>query len=130
MPEVHLVAVLVTTLVAVGFSGAYYTVLGDQLASVSEVAAAGEQPPPLAMAAELVRSLVLVAVIAGLVTQTGTDDWTGGLFLGLGLWVGFPLVLWAGAMLHERTSWKLAAIHGGDWLGKVPLITVVLAIWQ
>ena len=130
MPEVHLVAVAVTTVAAFVFSGAYYAVLGDQLAAVSPAAAAGEPPTPLGIAAEVVRSTVLVTVIAAIVVQTDTDSWTGGLWLGLGLFVGFPLVLWAGAILHEKQDWRLAAIHGGDWLLKVPLAAVVLSVWQ
>ena len=130
MPELHLLAVGVTTVVAVLFSGAYYSVLAAQLAAVSPVAAAGEPPTPLGIAAEVVRSTVLVTVIAVIVVQTGTDSWTGGLWLGLGLFVGFPLVLWAGAVLHEKQDLRLAAIHGGDWLLKVPIATVILSVWQ
>jgi hypothetical protein len=130
MPELHLLAVGVTTVVAVLFSGAYYSVLATQLAAVSPVAAAGEPPTPLGIAAEVVRSTVLVTVIAAIVVQTGTDSWTGGLWLGLGLFVGFPLVLWAGAVLHEKQDLRLAAIHGGDWLLKVPIATVILSVWQ
>ena len=38
---------------------------------------------------------------------------------GLALWVGFPLVLWTGAVVHEDTPVRLAALHGGDWLLKL-----------
>lgn len=45
------------------------------------------------------------------------------------LWAGFPLVLWTGAMLHERTPWKLVAIHAGDWLVKLLLIAAIVTTW-
>lgn len=130
MPDVNVLAVLVATVAAFVLSSAYYIALGDQLATVSEAAATGQQPPPSTIAAELLRSLVVVAVVAGLASQTGTDEWTGGALLGLALWVGFPLVLWAGALLHERTPWKLAAVHAGDWLIKLLVVTVIVSVWQ
>jgi len=86
--------------------------------------------PPWKIAAELARSLIVVAVIAGLASQTETNTWTGGLWLGLALWIGFPLMLWAGAMLHEQTPWRLAAIHGGDWLVKLVVVSVIVSVWR
>ena len=130
MPEIDLLAVLAATVVAFVLSSSYYVALGDQLATASQAAASGDQPPPWTIAGELLRNLVVVAVVAGLASQTGTDDWTGGARLGLALWVGFPLVLWAGALLHERTPWKLAAIHASDWLIKLLVVTVIVSVWQ
>ena len=83
MPDVNLLAVIVATVVAFVLSSTYYIALGDRLATVSEAAAAGEQPPPWTIAAELSRSLVVAAVVAGLASQTRTDEWTGGALLGL-----------------------------------------------
>ena len=128
MPEVEPLAVLVATAAAFLAGGAYYAVLGDRLALVSP--AAGQQPEPWRLGVELLRCLVLAAVVAGLAVQGGIDEWAGGLALGLALWVGFPFVLWTGAMLHERTPFGLAAIHGGDWLVKLPLVGVLVAVLQ
>jgi hypothetical protein len=130
VPDVNLLAVAAATVVAFVLSSAWYVALADQLAAVSPAAAAaGDRVPPWTVAAELLRSLVAVTVVAGLAAQTGTDDWSGGLWLGLALWVGFPLVLWAGAMLHERAPWRLAAIHAGDWLVKLLVVTVIVSVW-
>jgi hypothetical protein len=30
---------------------------------------------------------------------------------------------------HERTPWKLAAIHAGDWLIKLLVVTVIVSAW-
>jgi len=131
VPDVNLLAVAAATVVAFVLSSAWYVALADQLAAVSPAAAAaGDRVPPWTVAAELLRSLVAVTVVAGLAAQTGTDDWSGGLWLGLALWVGFPLVLWAGAMLHERAPWRLAAIHAGDWLVKLLVVTLIVSVWR
>ena len=33
-------------------------------------------------------------------------------------------------MLHERAPWKLAAIHAGDWLVKLLVVTVIVSVWR
>ena len=130
MPEVNVLAILVGAVVVffVGFT--YYAVLGGQLAEVSDAAAVTEQPPPWKMAVEFARGLMLAAVVAGLASAAAIDDWTGGLLLGLALWVGFPFVLWIGAVIHENTPLKLAGIHAGDWLVKLPLLAVIVSVWS
>jgi hypothetical protein len=130
MPDLTIAAVLVGAIVAFVAGAAYYGVLGAQLATVSDAAAAGGQMRLWQIVAELARCLVLATVVAGLAVQADVDDWAGGLALGLVLWVGFPLVLWTGAMLHENTPWKLAAIHGGDWLVKLLLLGLIGSTWQ
>jgi hypothetical protein len=129
MPDVDLLAVLVSAVVVFVVGFAYYAALGGQLAEARD-AATGEQPPPWKLAVELSRGLILAAVIAGLASEAEIDEWTGGLLLGLALWIGFPLMLWTGAVIHENTPWKLAAIHAGDWLVKVPLVAVIVSVWQ
>jgi len=43
-------------------------------------------------------------------------------------WVGFPVVLLAGSVLHERVPWRLAAIHAGDWLLKLIAVTLIVGV--
>jgi hypothetical protein len=130
MPDVDFLAVLVATVVAFGLGGTYYAVLGEQLAEVSDAAAAAEQPAPWKLAVELLRCLIIAAVVAGLASQGEIDEWTGGLLLGLALWIGFPIVLWTGAVIHENTPCRLAAIHAGDWLAKLLVVAVIVSVWQ
>lgn len=130
MPDVDLLAVLVAGVAAFALAGAYYAVLGEQLASVSEAAAAAEQPPPWTLAVELLRGLIVAAVVAGLASQGEIDEWAGGLCLGLALWAAFPLMLWVGAVMHEKSPVKLAAIHAGDWLVKLLVVAVVVSVWR
>jgi hypothetical protein len=130
MPDVELLAVVAAAVAAFVAAAVYYGALGDRLASVSEAAAEGAQPAPWELAVELLRCLLLAAVVAGLAAQGGIDEWAGGLALGLALWVGFPLVLWVGAVVHENVPVKLAALHGGDWLVKLLLVSVIVSVVQ
>ncbi|MGH2590697.1 MAG: DUF1761 domain-containing protein [Actinomycetota bacterium] len=130
MPDIDLIAVLVATVAAFILGGSYYAVLGDQLAQVSAAAASGGQPPPWKLGVELVRCLVLATVVAGLAAQGEIDEPAGGLLLGQALWIGFPLVLWTGALIHENTPFKLAAIHAGDWLVKLLVVGAIIGTLQ
>jgi hypothetical protein len=131
MPDVNVVAVLVAALVAFVLGSAYYFAFAGRLAAVSETARSVEQPPAWQLAVvELARNLVLTSVVGVLAALADVDSFAGGLLLGLGLWVGFPLVLWVGAVFHERTPWRLAVIHGGDWLVKLLAISVIVSVWQ
>jgi len=112
MPDVDLLPVVVATLAVFGLSFAYYSALGAQLAEVSEATTAGAQPPPWKLAVELLRGLIVATVVAGLASQGEIDEWTGD----LALWIGFPFVLWTGAIPWEGTRFKLVALHAGDWL--------------
>ena len=60
----------------------------------------------------------------------GADTWLEGAGLGLLAWVGFPLVILTGSVLHERYPWPLAAIHLGDWLLKLLLVAAVVSAWR
>jgi hypothetical protein len=127
MPDVALPAVVAAAVAGFALSGAWYAIFAAQLAAVGSAAEA--RPGRWWIGAELLRSLVVAAVVAGLAARAGVDGAGEGLLLGLALWVGFPLVLWTGAMLHERTPWRLAAVHGGDWLVKLLALAVIAGVW-
>jgi hypothetical protein len=130
MPDVNILAIAVASVLALVMSAVYYTQLMEQLATVTRTAVPGQRPKPWQMASDLLRSVVLVTVVAGLASELGTDGWVDGLQLGLALWVGFPVVLWTGAMIHERRPFKLAAIHSGDWFLKLPVIAIIVSVWS
>jgi Protein of unknown function (DUF1761) len=111
-------SIAVATVAAFVAAGAYYSVVPIE----------GGDMPPWKLAVELGRCLVLAAVVAGLAAQGDVETWAGGLLLGLVLWIGFPFVLWVGAVIHENTPIRLAVIHGGDWLIKLLLVGTVVAI--
>ena len=130
MPDLNILAILVATVVAFVMSGVYYATLMKQLATVTRTAVPGQKPKPWQFASDLVRWFVMVTVIAGLASTIGADGWVDGLLLGLALWAGFPLVLWAGVLIHERRPLKYVAIHIGDWLIKLPIIAVIVSVWR
>ncbi|GIH75104.1 DUF1761 domain-containing protein [Planobispora longispora] len=149
MPESVLLIVPVMTVVAFVLGGLYYAVLGDRLTAARTAATAGRtttgpattdptaapatappvKAPPWTFAAEAGRCLVLAGVVTGLAVQAGIDTWPGGLALGLVLWIGFPAVLWTGAIVHENTPWRLAVIHAGDWLVKLLVLGTIAGVW-
>jgi Protein of unknown function (DUF1761) len=128
VPDVDPLPILAGGAAAFLIGGAYYGVMGDRLVAAGGGAEA--EMPPWKLAVELLRGLVLAAVVAGLAVQGEIDDAAGGLALGLALWVGFPAVLWGGAVLHGESPWRLAAIHAGDWLAKLLVLGALLSAWQ
>jgi hypothetical protein len=94
-----------------------------------ENVATAEQPPPWKMVVELVRTAALVLVVAYFIAQQDINDLAGALQLGLVIWIGFPAIILAGSVLWENVPVKLAAIHAGDWLVKLLIITLVLGLW-
>ena len=84
--------------------------------------------PPWKVGVEILRCLVLVAVVAWLASEAGIDDVAGGLALGAALFAGFPLVLWVGAIVHEGTPVRKAVLHGGDWLLKLLVIGAIVSV--
>jgi Protein of unknown function (DUF1761) len=113
-----MIAVVAATVAAFVAGGAYYSV----------VPTTGGETPPWTLAIEVLRCAILAAVVTGIASRGDIDTWTGGLLLGLVLWTGFPFVLWLGAVVHENTPVKLAAVHGGDWLLKLVLIGPIVAV--
>jgi hypothetical protein len=90
----------------------------------------GGETPPWKLAVEVLRCVVVAAVVGGLAVRGDVDDPAGGLLLGLALWVGFPLVLWTGAIVWEGTPLRQALLHGGDWLAKLLVVGVIVSVMQ
>ena len=77
---------------------------------------------------------MLAVVVAGLADRLGATA-PGpavalALALALALWVAFPVVLLAGSVFHERVPVALAAVHAGDWLLKLLVVTAVTGLWR
>ncbi|WP_116953059.1 DUF1761 family protein [Jiangella endophytica] len=124
MPDVSLGAVAAGTVAAFVIGFVYYGIVG---------APAGPAGPPRRPAwqlpvVELARNLVLAAVVVGVAAAADVSSAGGGLLLGLALWVGFPLVLWTGALFHEGVPPRTALVHGGDWLLKLLAIGLIAGV--
>jgi uncharacterized protein DUF1761 len=130
MPDLNYLAVLVAITAAFVLSGVWYAILGGQLASLHPAYAEPQRTQAATVPVELVRNLVVALVTAVLASQVGTDDAAEGLLLGLLLWIGFPAMILAGSVFHEKVPPRLAAIHAGDWLLKLLLIAGVVGAWQ
>lgn len=128
--RVSFVALAVVTLVAFVASSIWYSplLLGPQFLELSG-ATASAHPSPVKALFELLRTFVLAFVIAHLVLRLNVADWKKAVGLGLWLWVGFPVILLTGSILWQNVPWQLAAIHSGDWLIKLILIPVGIAVW-
>ena|SRR5712692_10147411 len=131
MTGINFVAVGVSVVAAFVMSTVWYIVFAKQRLKLSSAAVAEpKRPPPLKMAGELIRSFLLASVLGYLLVHTGVAGLTGAVRLGLVLWIGFPFVLLTGSIMWEGVPWKLAAIHAGDWLVKILLMTVILGTWH
>lgn len=129
--EINYWAVAVAVFAAFVVSTAWYTVLAAQYAAVSEAARAADgAPPPWKVGIELLRSLAVALVLAGLAAEIDVTSWAGALGLGLATWIGFPAVLLAGSVLWENVPWRAAAIHAGDWLIKLLLLSCIVSLWR
>jgi ABC-type amino acid transport system permease subunit len=128
--DLSLLAVLVSAVAAFLASGAYYSVLGSRLSKLSHAYAGPRRSVPLTAAVELVRGVVVAAAVAWLVAGMGISALGQPLGFALVLWVAFPAVLLSGSVFHERVPAALAAIHAGDWLLKLVLITGVVTLWS
>jgi hypothetical protein len=128
MIKVNTLAVVAAAVAAFVAAALYYTVFSKQLSqlSTSEVS----RSPVSTMLVELVRSLVLAAVVAGLSARLGIVSWRGAALFALVVWIGFPVLLLAGSVFHENVPWRLAALHAGDWLVKLLVIAVIVGVWH
>ncbi len=130
MKRVSFVALGVVTLVVFVASSIWYSPLlfGRQFLELSG-STASAHPGPVRPVFEFLRTFVLAFVIAHLVRRLHVADWKEAVGLGLWLWIGFPVILLTGSILWQNIPWQLAAIHSGDWLIKLILIPVGIAVW-
>ena len=82
------------------------------------------------MLVEVARSLVLAFVIAYVIGLIADVDWKGAVGIGILLWIGLSAVQWVGAIMWENVPLKMAAIHAGDWLVKLVLISAIVGLWR
>ena len=134
MLHLNVWAIVVATVVVFVLSSVYYIVLSKQYVQLrgldASAAADAAKPQPVKMVIELVRSLVLATVVAGLASLVGVSGFGGALLLGIVLWIGFPLMILSGSILWDQVPWKLAAIHVGDWLIKLLVISLIVGLWR
>jgi hypothetical protein len=78
---------------------------------------------------EILRTFGVTYVAARLLAMVGRYGVGNAVRLALLLWFVFSGLMWVGAVMWERSPWQVAAIHSGDWLVKIVLISAVLSVW-
>jgi hypothetical protein len=123
-------AIGVAAVVAFVASAIWYIAFADAMTRLRPASAGASSMSPALALAEIVRALVVALVVAEIAVLAGVADWTAAVMLGALLWIGFPLILLTGSVIHERVPWRLAAIHAGDWMVKLVLISVIVGVWR
>ncbi|SFO01320.1 Protein of unknown function [Geodermatophilus obscurus] len=108
-------------------SSAWYAAFGSRLAGLDEAYAGPPRSPTVVAPVELLRSGVVATGVSVLVDRLPARGPREALALGTGLWAAFPVVLLTGSVFHEKVPWRLAAIHAGDWLLKLLLVSAVVS---
>ncbi len=130
MMDVNILAVIVATIGAFILSGIWYATLSGYLSKLSKAYAQDTKMPAWEVLVELIRSFIVVLVIAFIFNKIGVTELSSALIYGAAFWLAFPLVLLAGSVIHEKVPVKLAAIHAGDWLIKLLFITALIGLWR
>jgi hypothetical protein len=132
MVRTNYLAVVVAALAAFVASAVWYIMLGNELAQVSPAfaEALAQKPQPLKMLAVFGVSLVIALVLAHLHARLGINTWSSAAQLGLLLWIGLCATQWASSMVWEKVPLKMAAIHSGDWLVKLLIMSIILGVWR
>jgi hypothetical protein len=132
MLGINYLAVVVAAVVAFVGSSVWYVVFGKELAKVSPVFAELQAQKPAAwrMLAVFAGSLVLSFVVAYVVGLKPDVTSTKAVGIGLLLWLGLSAVQWVGSMVWEKVPLKMAAIHAGDWLMKLVVISAIVGAWR
>ena len=120
--------IVVAALAAFVTSSAWYTIFGGvmtKLNGAGSTAATSTGSPAGTMLFVVAQSLVLALMVAYLVSRLGISDRNAALRLGALIWI-FPASILLGSVVHENVPPALAAIHAGDWLAKLLVMSVVL----
>lgn len=130
MTDLNPWAIAAATVASFAFSGAWYAVLGSRLSRLSDAYRDDTRPPAATVVIELVRGLLVTSGVALLVRWTGVEGVAQLLGLATVLVIAFPIVLLWGSVWHERVPLALAAIHGGDWVAKLTIVTLIVGLWR
>lgn len=133
MPPINYLAVIVAGLASFAGSVIWYMIFGDAMARLQREwrrADPSAGPQALAMLGFVATGLVLALTVALLFALIGVSGWLEAVGLGFVLWIGFCATQWVGSILGEGVPLKLAAIHAGDWLGHMVIISAIIGVWR
>jgi hypothetical protein len=130
VPELNWLAIVVAAIAVLIVSTVYYIGFAARMVELRQGNEDAGGTQPWKVGVELVRSLVLSTVVAGLAALLDVADIGGAVQLGLALWIGFPITLLVGSVIWENVNPALATIHAGDWLLKLLIISVIVTLWS
>lgn len=135
MLQVNYLAIVVGVVASVLFSALYYFLLNKQVESTRAAHGATGREVRTTLTlnkllVELVRTFVMGLVLAYAVSILGLTQLNQAAIVAFWLWLGFPVVLLVGSVIHERFPVRLAVIHAGDWLVKILIFTIILTYWK
>jgi len=135
MIQVNYLVIVIATAVAFLLSALYYFGFNKRIRAIRRAYSAYRTDDESLMSfikviVELMRTFVLAVVIAYAVTLLNLWFMNQALIVAVWLWVGFPVVLLVGAVVHEKFPVGLAVIHAGDWLIKLLLLCVIFTAWR
>jgi hypothetical protein len=125
------VAIVVAAVAAFVASVVWYALFGNAMTELREAdpAAADSGTSVWTVLFVVAQSLVVALMLAYFVAHLGISNWRGAARLGALIWV-FPAMILLGSVVHENVPLMLAAIHAGDWLVKLLLMSVILGVWR
>lgn len=128
-------AIVVATIIVVLFSTLYYFLLNKQVVALRATKLNKKQDvrtiaTPNKLIIEVVRTYILGLILAYAIAMLDVQQLAQSAMLSLWLWIGFPVVLFVGMVIHEHFPGRLAAIHMGDWLAKILIFTTIITLWK
>lgn len=135
MIQVNYLALVIGTILAVAFSAVYYFILNKRVVAYRAARAGKKDEIQTTISVnkfliEFVRTFILGLVIANAILLLNLVAINQAVLMAFWLWIGFPVVLLTGLVIHERMSAPLVAIHAGDWLVKILLFSILLTLWR
>ena len=124
------VGAIVAFVIAFVYYGVAFLDLWLQVRRLNPTSMGEVSTSPMQPVIEFLTTLVIAFAIGHLVARLGITHVRHGFRLAALLWIAFPGMLWVGAMLWENTRWQFAALHGGDWLIKCVLFTLIPTVWR
>ena len=114
-------AVVVASVAAFVVSSVWYVMFGKawmELRGIDPATAADMRTPAWTILFVIVQNLGVAFMLDYFVVRLGALVWI------------FPAMILLGSVVHEDVPLMLAAIHAGDWLVKLLLMTVILGVWR
>jgi hypothetical protein len=123
-------AILAAAIAAFAFSLVWYSPLLFADIWVDAKGAEATAMPAWKFLLAPLRELITAGLLAWLIGRLGIESWRSAAFLGFILWLAFYVVQLAGAVIFDGMPVALGAVHAGDWLGKMLIMSIILAVWR